>query len=196
MMVGQLASGRRATFIWAIAFCLAMAGAGLAVARLHLGWFGSLGVMLLATAMIVPFVWAIERVARSKGDLSPAMQRYNRRMILGSMVYTLGLFTATFGYKTLHPDGALLWLLGLLPSVGVLLMVWAMGRLLVEENDEYLRLTLTQSALLGTGALLVVATLWGFLEQFGVVPHVPSWAALPVFAVAIGLSRCISWLRA
>lgn len=196
MMTGRSASDRRAIFIWAIAFSLAMACAGVVVARFDLGWIGSLAVMLLGTGMVVPFVLALERSARNKGDLSPAMQRYNRRMILGSLIYTLGMFAATFGYKSWHPTGVLLWILGILPSIGVLLMVWAMGRLLTEETDEYQRLKLTQSALIGTGALLVIGTLWGFLEQFRAVPHVPAWVVMPIFAITIGVARCISWLRA
>lgn len=196
MMIARSLFERRFLLVWALAFCVAMIGAGMVVRRFDLGWAGSLAVMLLGTAMIIPFVLALERFARAKGNLSSAMQRYNRRMIAGSLIYTIGLFVAVYGYKNWHPADFLLWGLGLLPSIGALAMVWAMARLLVEEDDEYLRMKLAQSALFGTGVLLVTATVWGFLEQFGLVPHVPAWVAIPVFAIAIGLSRCFNWLRA
>ncbi len=188
--------GRRSILVWAMAFCGAMIVAGLVVRRFDLGWAGTLAVMLFATGMTVPLVLAMERSARADASLTPAMRRYNRRMIAGSLLYTLGLFVAVYAYRNWHPSGALLWGLALLPAVGALSMVAAMARLLVEEQDEYLRLKLEQSALFGTGVLLVLATVWGFLEQFRVVPHVPAWAAIPVFAIAVGLSRCLNWTRA
>lgn len=190
------ARGRRSILVWCLAFCAAMIVAGLVVHRFDPGWAGTLAIMLVATGMTIPIIFAVERSARFEGCLSPAMARYNRRMIAGSLLYTLGLFVAVYAYKTWHPQGALLWGLAMLPALGALAMVAAMARLLVEEQDEYLRLKLAQSALFGTGVLLVLATVWGFLEQFRLVPHVPAWAAIPVFAIAIGLSRCFNWARA
>ena len=69
-------------------------------------------------------------------------------------------------------------------------------KFLKNKSNNNSKLKLAQSALFGTGALLVLATVWGFLEQFRLVPHVPAWAAIPVFAIAIGLSRCFNWARA
>ena len=190
------ARSRHPVLLWCLAFCGAMGVAGLIVHKFDLGWAGTLAIMLTATSMTIPIVRAAERSARFEGNLSPAMRRYNRRMVAGSLLYTLGLFLAVYAYKNWEPTGALLWGLALLPAAGALAMVAAMARLLIEEKDEYLRLKLAQSALFGTGALLVLATIWGFLEQFRLVPHVPAWAAIPVFVIAIGVSRCLSWARA
>ena len=68
------------------------------------------------------------------------MARYNRRMLMAGAIYVVGLFTAIcVAHDALHPGGALALRHRPLPSVGVLWMVWAMARLLVEETDEYLR---------------------------------------------------------
>ena len=142
--------------------------------------------IVLSFVIAVPLGWVANRNSTLRAVTISA----------GSLLYTLGLFLAVYAYKNWEPTGALLWGLALLPAAGALAMVAAMARLLIEEQDEYLRLKLAQSALFGTGALLVLATIWGFLEQFRLVPHVPAWAAIPVFVIAIGVSRCLTWARA
>jgi hypothetical protein len=53
------------------------------------------------------------------------------------------------------------------------------GRYLVEEQDEYLRMRMVRQILWATGLTLTATTLWGFLEDAG-LPH------LPMFYVAVG----------
>jgi hypothetical protein len=172
-----------------------MIAAVIAAIWFDLGRLGTLLVILLAIAPIIPLMLATERAASAAGHLSPAVRRYNRRMIASAFIYTLLVFLSVYIYKDWNPQGALLWLMGLLPSVGVLAMIAAEARLLVEEEDEYLRLRFAQTALLGTAVVLVAATVWGFLEQFGLVPHVPAWAAVPIFVATQGLARCSKWVR-
>ena len=64
-----------------------------------------------------------------------------------------------------------------------------MARLLAEEEDEYQRHRHVRASLFGLGTLLTLATIWGFFEQFDLVPHVPTWAAVPVFALGLGLAQ-------
>lgn len=180
---------------WVFATYAAMVAAVAVTIWFDLGRLGTLVAILLGIAPIAPLLRATERAARASGHLSPAIQRYNRRMIASVFLYTLLVFLAVYISKDWHPQGALLWLTGLLPSVGVLAMIAAEARLLAEEEDEYLRLRLAQTALIGTAVVLAAATIWGFLEQFGLVPHVPAWAAVPIFVATQGLARCSKWAR-
>ncbi len=169
--------------------------AGLAVRQFDLGWTGA-GIVTLVIALATALLMrASERRARAMGCASPAMMRYSRRMLVASMVYMAGFFVAVLAYKRFHVEGPALWLASLAPSVGTLGMIWAMTRLMTEETDEYLRFRLAKSALFATAVLLVLGTVWGFLEQFGLVPHVPSWAVLPIFAIALGFSSYVRWVR-
>jgi hypothetical protein len=70
-----------------------------------------------------------------------------------------------------------------------------MGRLIIEETDEYLRWKIVAHSLVATGGLLAVTTFWGFLEMFKLVPHVPAWGSLPLFAVLMGLSQALRLVR-
>lgn len=160
-----------------------------------LGLAGAVGMAVLVAVFTYTLFRAGERRAIEAGNFSPAMGRYNRRMLAAGAIYVVGLFTAIWAHDELHPDGLAAFVLASLPSVGVLWMVYAMGRLLAEEEDEYQRHRHIRASLFGLGTLLTLATIWGFFEQFDLVPHVPTWAAVPVFALGLGFASCSPWGR-
>lgn len=174
---------------------VALGLAAAATIMFDLGWIGAITIAVLIAVFTLLIVRAGELRAASTGNFSPAMRRYNRRMLAASGVYVVGLFGAVWAHDLLKPNGAVAFLFAFAPSVGVLLMVWAMARLVTEETDEYLRYRYVRSSLFGLGTLLTLATIWGFFEQFDLVPHVPTWAAVPVFAIGLGIANCTRWGR-
>src|SRR3546814_19897383 len=90
-------------------------------------------------------------------------------------------------------DLPVLWLIAVLPALPIVYFVWVLYRYLIEETDEYLKMRNVINALFGLGFLLIVATVWGFLESFKVVPHVESWMAVPAWALGLGLGHL--WQR-
>ena len=178
-----------AVWFWGAAFFVGMFGAPLLGRILHASETVIMATMLLAMLLLIPFMRAMERNGAASGSASAAARAYNRRMMIASFGYVAALFVAVSATQALRPEGPLAWALAVLPSVGVIGMVWAMARYLVDEGDEYLRARAVQAALVATGMLLTVATVWGFLESFRLVPHVPGWAAVPLWAVGLGLGR-------
>jgi hypothetical protein len=164
--------------------------------KYDLGWIGALALAVLVAGFTLLIVRAGEKRAADSGGFSTAMRRYNRRMLAASAVYVVGLFGAIYAHDTLNIGGAGAFLVAFIPSVGVLMMVWAMARLVTEETDEYLRYRYVRSSLFGLGTLLTLATVWGFFEQFDLVPHAPNWLAVPVFAIGLGIANCVRWGRA
>ena len=188
-------TGRNKLHLIAIAEAVTLAAAAAAMIMLDLGWAGAILIAVLVAAFTVTLFRAGEARAKAIGNFSPAMGRYNRRMLAASGIYVVGLFGAIWAHDTLGADGALAFLFAFAPSVGVLMMVWAMGRLLAEEEDEYLRHRYVRSSLFGLGTLLTIATIWGFFEQFDLVPHAPTWLAVPIFALGLGIAHCTRWGR-
>lgn len=180
---------RRSRFLWAIAFVAGMGLAGAIINSVHLGFVGSLAVALVPMLMLIPLVRSAERAQASSGCVTPAMRRYNRRFLAMSFGYVLALFVALGATRQLAIQGPLLWLLALLPTIPIMGMIWTIARLLVEETDEYQRMRMVRASLIATGLLLVVATLWGFLEMFGLVPHLEMWAAFPIWALGLGVGQ-------
>ena len=67
-------------------------------------------------------------------------------------------------------------------------MFWAIGRLLVEEQDEYIRMLLVRQTLVATGFTLSLVTIWGFLENFRLVPHVDAFYVAVLWFVGLGVN--------
>lgn len=190
-LVNNEQSGRRKLVLLVIAEAVVIAAAAAAMIWFDLGWTGAILMAVLVSAFTVTLIRAGEDRAKATGNYSPAMGTYNRRMLVAAGIYVVGLFGAIWANDTLNADGMLAFLFAFLPSVGVLMMVWAMGRLVADEADEYLRHRYVRSSLFGLGTLLTLATIWGFFEQFDLVPHAPTWLAVPIFAIGLGIGNCV-----
>ena len=187
--------GRSRLWWWVAGEVLALAAVIAVAIFFELGWIGGILIVSLVAMFTVMIARTGEQHARATGNFSPAMGRYNRRMMVASAIYVIGLFGAIWAHDNLSLPAAAAFLVALAPSAGVLLMIAAMGRLIAEETDEYLRHRYVRSSLFGLGTLLTLATIWGFFEQFDLVPHAPTWMAVPVFAIGLGIAHCGRWGR-
>ena len=76
-----------------------------------------------------------------------------------------------------------------------LAILFVVGRYLTEETDEYLRLMMTRQALIASAFTLSIATVWGFLENFELVPHVPMYWAFIIWCAGLGVGTLANELR-
>lgn len=177
--------------IWCVAFVVAFLAMAAAMYTLRPPMFVQLPLMLLPMLLMIPYIKSYERKAEADGYMSGALARYNRRFGWATVSYVVAIFTAIYLHKNMQALGPLAIPIALLPALSVLLMIWAMARYIIEEDDEYLRQRQMIAGLIATGLLLAVATSWGFVEQFGLAPHVPAWVAFPVWALGLGLGQII-----
>jgi hypothetical protein len=70
-----------------------------------------------------------------------------------------------------------------------------MGLYLREETDEFERAIQAEAALWASGGMLALATIWGFLELFELVPHIQTWWAFPIWAFLLGPGQVIARRR-
>ena len=118
---------------------------------------------------------------------NPAQRRYNRRILVLSAVYALLLFGVVALFKGHRLPGPLPYLAAVLPALPIIGFFAVIGRYLVEEADEYLRDQFVRQALIATGFSLSIATVWGFLENFGLAPHVFAYAAAILWFAGLGI---------
>ncbi|MBI1407535.1 MAG: hypothetical protein GC145_15595 [Caulobacter sp.] len=128
-------------------------------------------------------------------SLSPAARRYMRRFVPAMLAYVVVLFASIYVLDQLHPTGLLLWGAAIAPSLPILAVIAVMGLYIVEETDEVPRTVAVQSMLWGIGISLSVATVWGFLENADLAPHLSSFLMFPMFCAAMGLSQPFIWRR-
>jgi hypothetical protein len=123
----------------------------------------------------------------------PTYNRYLKRFIPASVIYAGAIVLASM----LIPDHAkaspLTIGIALLPGLACTAMIWAMARLLVEMEDEYLRLIEIKKALIATGFALGVAATWGLLELYTDVPKLPVFLIFPIWCCGLAVGQL--WLK-
>jgi hypothetical protein len=125
---------------------------------------------------------------------SLARRRYAARLTIAMAAYVATLFLAEYLIDDRGLSGPLAWLVALLPGLCVASVFWAIGRLLVEEKDEYLRSLLVRQVMVATGLTMVVATIYGFLENYGLVGHVAAFYLTILFFAGLGVGSAVNKL--
>jgi hypothetical protein len=121
---------------------------------------------------------------------NPAQRRYLLRFMPLMVSYALILVGVSAAQRHGRIAGATLGMLSVLPAIPLVGVIVVMGLYLREERDEFIRNRLVSAMLGGTAILLAAATIWGFLENNGVVGHPPTFLAFPFWCGAMGLSQC------
>src|SRR3954471_2674397 len=127
---------------------------------------------------------------------NPALRRYVRRIAVATLCYLVTLFAAVRFVRDDSITGPTAYLLGILPGLSVAGFFWAVGRLIVEQTDEYLRLLLVRQVLVATGFTISLVTVWGFLENFRLVGHVDAYYVAILWFVGLGLGSIANRLTA
>jgi len=141
--------------------------------------------MLVICLGVLGFVWWLVPRSPLMDQRRPAARRLVMR-IASAIAFFLVISAAVTGYyKTMHPTGMATVLAALAPSVPLLFAIRAMMLFLKEESDEFLRSRMLEGWSLATGLALAVCTVWGFLDQFEVVPHLPLWTAFLIWACCL-----------
>lgn len=123
-------------------------------------------------------------------DLSrPASRRYLVRLVIVMALYAAALFGAVAYFNGEPSDGWIRYAVAVAPALPAIAVFWAVGMYLKEEDDEYLRYKVVRVSLIATAITLSLATAWGFLENFGAVPHIPAYYAFMVYWASVGLAQ-------
>jgi len=118
---------------------------------------------------------------------TPALRRYNWRVIWLSLVYAAFLIVAVYGFKHELVPGPLKFFVAMLPALPIIGIFGAIGRYLVEEQDEYIRMLMVRQTLWASAFALSIATTWGFLDNFGLVGHVDAYWIVVLWFFGLGL---------
>jgi hypothetical protein len=147
-------------------------------------------------AVVLAMGWAFVRMGRSMtGKRTVAARNYARRFMTAMSIYVFALLGAVSALKYLKPTGALAYGLAIAPALPLIAAIGVIGVYLREETDEFQRTIQTEAALWATGGMLAIATVWGFLEMFGLVAHIDSWCAFPIWSVLLGPGQLLARRR-
>lgn len=121
-------------------------------------------------------------------------RRYMVRLGVSMTVYAVSLIVAVYLVNQRQVTGPLLWPLALLPGLAIVGAFYAIGMLILETTDEFVRMLLVRQVLYGTVIALSLATIWGFLENFALVPHVAAFYWAIVWFAGFGVGGFINRL--
>ncbi|WP_375291713.1 hypothetical protein [Qipengyuania sp.] len=111
-----------------------------------------------------------------------AQRRYLKRVAIFSSLYLVVLAVQVSWLSDHDATMPVRAGLSVLPGLAVLGIFWSIGRLILEEQDEFIRMLIIRQTLIATGLALGFATLWGFLEAGDAVAHIDAyWYAVAFF---------------
>jgi len=112
-------------------------------------------------------------------DNGRAQKAYTKRMAVAMAAYLITLFAGEALISRNLVSGPIIWLLALLPGLSIIGAFYAIGKLILETSDEFIRMLIVRQTMIATGFALSVATVWGFLENYDLVVHVDAyWIAI------------------
>ena len=125
---------------------------------------------------------------------TPAWKRYNWRVVWLSLFYAVFLIAAVYGFKHQLVPGVLKYAVAILPALPIIGIFGAIGRYLVEEQDEYVRMLMVRQTLWASGFALSLATAWGFLESFDLVGHADGYYVVIAWYFGLGVGGIVNKL--
>ncbi len=188
-------------------YLLGLLGCGLASAafvaacfylkRQHADPFVLMGAATLYGLVILALTTYCSRMVRRAGKLnpSPAAKRYRTRFMVAMTVYVVALIGSLSAVIQYHLVGLVAYVLAITPALPLLAAIVSMGVYLREETDEFERAMQAEAALWASGGLLAIETIWGFMELFGLAPHIQTWWAFPIWCFLLGPGNLIARRR-
>ncbi|WP_271439797.1 hypothetical protein [Pontixanthobacter luteolus] len=148
--------------------------------------------MIAPAGLMVPLFRSASRRIDQGGSImcgkGQAQLRYTKRVMICTALYLASFGLMVFFIDQREPSEALRTVLAVPPGLAVIGIFWAVGRLIIEEQDEFVRMLIIRQSLIASGFSLSIASVWGFLEAADVVPHADAywWPVAWFIGLAIG----------
>lgn len=123
---------------------------------------------------------------------TPAWIRYNFRVVWLSLLYAVFLIGAVYGFKHELITGPAAYVAAILPALPIIGIFGAIGRYLVEEQDEYIRSLMVRQVLWASGFTLSLVSVWGFLDNFRLVGHIDGYWIVVVWYFGLGIGALVN----
>lgn len=102
-------------------------------------------------------------------------------------IYVVSLIGAKTLFEAYPMTGAPAWMLALVPGLAVVGYIYAIGMYVIEQRDEFVRMLMVRQMLIAMGLTLSVASVWGFLENFGLVGHVEAYWIVVIWSFGLAM---------
>lgn len=117
--------------------------------------------------------------------IKPAAKRNLARTAIIMVIYMAGIFAAKYLIEDRGLSGPLAYALALIPGLAIAAIFWTSARSIVETEDEFMRMLAVRQNMIAAGFAMAVASVWGTLEMFELVPHVAAFYIVMLWAIGI-----------
>jgi hypothetical protein len=177
-------SSKVATLIWAGLFFVTMFGTPFLVKGLAIPPLWKTIAIFAPLLLLIPMLRA--SAAARPGGIPAPIRRYLIRLFTAMGLYVVSLFAAKYLLKYHLVEGWAVWPLAILPGLCVVGVFYAVGMLIIEQKDEFIRMLLVRQTLVASALAMAAATVWGFLENFGLVGHIDAFYWAIVWFAGLG----------
>jgi hypothetical protein len=125
-------------------------------------------------------------------SMTPAQRAHTRRVIWLLVAYALVLPPLIWLRANRHLSDPLAIGIAIVASLPVLGIFASWGRYLSDEKDEYHHAIVMRRNAIATNTAMGAATVWGFLQAFGVMPLVEAYWIPVVWCAAQGFAALFS----
>jgi len=120
-----------------------------------------------------------------------SLGRYRLPLLLSLSLYLIALFGALILFRLGLAAGPTGYLIAAAPAVPLAGAAIVAALFLKNDADELMRRMTVESALWAGGVTLVETTTWGFLETFGLAPHLLLWWVAVAFFVQLSVAGVV-----
>ena len=182
----------RSPFFWGVLIFIAYAGIAVLGITDAIDETTLLILMIAPAGLMIPLFRSASRRVDAGGQAcfvkGEAQKRYIKRVAVSTSIYLIAMALMVMVENSGSEILVVRALVALLPGLAIIGVFWAIGRLILEEQDEFIRMLVVRQSLIATGITLSVASVWGFLESADLVVHADAywWPVLWFVGLAVG----------
>ena len=124
--------------------------------------------------------------------MKPAARRNLVRTAIVTAIYAGGLFAAKYLIADVGVSRPLAIGVALVPGLAIMGFFYSTGKMIVETEDEFMRMLAVRQQLIAAGFAMTVASVWGVLEMFDLVPHVEAFYIMILWAVGVFVGMVVN----
>ena len=116
---------------------------------------------------------------------TPVRRQYLIRTLAVMAIYIAGIFGAAYLIETVGVSRPLAFAVALVPGLAMAGMFYNTISMIAATKDEFMRMLAVRQQLIAAGFAMALASVWGTLEMFELVPHREAFYIVVLWAVGL-----------
>jgi hypothetical protein len=119
------------------------------------------------------------------GAWTPVRRQYLIRTLAVMAIYIAGIFGAAYLIEGVGVSRPLAFAVALIPGLAMAGMFYNTLSMIAATKDEFMRMLAVRQQLIAAGFAMALASVWGTLEMFELVPHREAFYIVVLWAVGL-----------